>query len=207
MRIHEKVSLTEIKKAIKEKFTGVITQLPPVKSRVKRQERQREIKSFKILEKDEQDVVFHVVCAGGTYIRKLIHDLGGALKVGAHMLELRRTREVIFKEDYKKYPSINLYDFEKIAESYKSGNEGPLRKIIIPGEIISELYSVVQVKKEFTDKILHGSPIYYEYLKNSKDKENEGKFCVFEGERFIGVYKVTAEGKIFGRPEFVLQPI
>jgi len=65
----------------------------------------------------------------------------------------------------------------------------------------------VQIKKEFADKILHGSPIYYEHLKNIKDKENEGKFCVFEEEKFIGVYKVTAEGKIFARPEFVLQPI
>ena len=203
MRIHKDISLKEIEKAVKKEFIGKITQLPPVKSRVKRQERQREIKNFKILEKDGQNILFQVECEGGTYIRKLIHDLGGALKVRAHMLELRRIRAGIFKEE----DSVNLYDFEKIVESYKSGDEGGLRKIIIPGEIISELYPVVQIKKEFADKILHGSPIYYEHLKNIKDKENEGKFCVFEEEKFIGVYKVTAEGKIFARPEFVLQPI
>jgi len=203
MRIHKDISLEEIEKAIEKEFIGKITQLPPVKSRVKRQERQREIKNFKILEKDGQNILFQVECEGGTYIRKLIHDLGSALKVRAHMLELRRTRAGIFEEEN----SVNLYDFEKIAESYKSGDEDPLRKIIIPGEIVSELYSVVQIKKEFADKILHGSPIYYEHLKNIKDKENEGKFCVFEEKKFIGVYKVTAEGKIFARPEFVLQPI
>ena len=203
MRIHKDLPLEEIEKAVKKEFIGKITQLPPVKSRVKRQERQREIKNFKILEKDGQNILFQVECEGGTYIRKLIHDLGNALKVRAHMLELRRTRAGIFEE----CSSVNLYDFEKIAESYKSGDEDPLRKIIIPGEIVSELYSVVQIKKEFADKILHGSPIYYEHLKNIKDKENEGKFCVFDEEKFIGVYKVTAEGKIFARPEFVLQPI
>jgi len=203
MRIHKDISLKEIEKAVKEEFTGKITQLPPVKSRVKRQERQREIKNFKILEKDGQNILFQVECEGGTYIRKLIHDLGNALKIRAHMLELRRTKAGIFEES----SSVNLYDFEKIAESYKSGDEGGLRKIIIPGEIISELYPVVQIKKEFADKILHGSPIYYEHLKNIKDKENEGKFCVFEKEKFIGIYKVTAEGKIFARPKFVLQPI
>jgi len=203
MRIHKDIPLKEIEKAVKKDFMGKITQLPPVKSRVKRQERQREIKSFKILEKEGQNILFRVECEGGTYIRKLIHDLGNSLKVRAHMLELRRTRAGIFEEE----DSVNLYDFEKIAESYKSGDEDALKKIIIPGEIISELYPVVQIKKEFADKILHGSPIYYEHLKNTKDKEKGGKFCVFEEDMFVGVYKITAEGKIFARPEFVLQPI
>ena len=198
MRIHKDISLEEIEKAVKKEFIGKITQLPPVKSRVKRQERQREIKNFKILEKEGQNILFQVECEGGTYVRKLIHDLGRALKISAHMLELRRTRAGIFEEKN----SISLYEFEKATKDKKS-----MEKIIISGEIISKLYPVVQVKKEFSDKILHGSPIYYEYLKNIKDRGNEEKFCVFEGEKFIGVYKVTAEEKIFARPEFVLQPI
>jgi len=207
MRFHEDVELKKVEKVINEKFIGKIIQLPPVKSRVKRQEREREIKSFEILEENGKDFLFEVECGGGTYVRKLIHDLGTGLKVGAHMLELRRTKAGIFSEGDKKYPTMNLYEFEKAIKEYKEGKEEKLKKIIIPGEIISELYPIVQVKKEFSDKILHGSPVYYEYLKNIKDKENEGKFCVFEGEKFIGVYKVTAEEKIFARPEFVLQPI
>tara|TARA_Y100000034_G_scaffold127742_1_gene181146 strand:- start:5915 stop:8101 length:2187 start_codon:yes stop_codon:yes gene_type:complete len=71
MRIHEDVSLDIIKKTIKEKFLGKIRQIPPVKSRVKRQERIREIKKFDILEKDGKNILFHVECEGGTYIRKL----------------------------------------------------------------------------------------------------------------------------------------
>ena len=46
MRIHKEVSLKKIEKAIKEKFLGVIIQKPPKKSRVKRQEREREVKKF-----------------------------------------------------------------------------------------------------------------------------------------------------------------
>lgn len=198
MRLHKDVSLAEVKKAIKEKFTGKITQLPPVKSRVKRQEREREIKSFKILEKDGQNILFSVVCEGGTYIRKLIHDLGGYLGCGAHMLELRRVRAGIFDEK----DSVNLYDFEKMM-----GDKEELKKIIIPGEIVAEIYPVVQIKKEYVDKILHGSPIYYEYLKDDSKKLKKDRFCIFEGEQFIGIYRVTAEGEIFARPEFVLQPI
>ncbi len=202
MKIHKDISLEKIKKAIEEKFTGKITQMPPVKSRVKRQEREREIKKFELLEEDGQNILFRAEVEGGTYIRKLIHDLGTNLKTGAHMLELRRIRAGIFKEDDEKYPSINLYELEKAAKDEKL-----LRKIIIPGEIVSELYPVVQIKKEFVDRILHGSPIYYEHLKNRKPNEIKGKFCVFEGDIFIGIYKVTAEEKIFARPEFVLQPI
>jgi len=47
-----------------------------VKSRVKRQEREREIKKFDLIEKDGQDILFRAEVQGGTYIRKLIDDLG-----------------------------------------------------------------------------------------------------------------------------------
>jgi len=73
MRIHKEVELKEIEKIIKKKFTGVIKQTPPVRSRVKRQEREREIISFEILEQDEnkKDFLFKTKVQGGTYIRKL----------------------------------------------------------------------------------------------------------------------------------------
>ncbi len=210
MRLHKDISLEKIKDTIKRKFKGIISQRPPVKSRVKRQEREREIKVFEILEKKGQDVLFRVACQGGTYIRKLIHDLGTELGVGAHMLELRRTRAGIFSENNKEYPSINLYDFEKIVKAFQKNpekNELALRKIIIPGEVISELYPSIQVKKEYVDRVLHGSPIFYNHLEDIKKKIKGKRFCVFEEDRFIGIYKVTSEGKIFARPEFVMQPV
>ena len=74
MRIHKDIPLKEIEKAIKEKFTGKIIQMPPVKSRVKRQERQREIKKFQLLEKNNKDILFHTEVEAGTYIRKLISN-------------------------------------------------------------------------------------------------------------------------------------
>ena len=148
----------------------------------------------------------HNFLAEGNFVVSNCHNLGENIG-GAHMLELRRTKAGIFSEEDKKYPAVNLYEFEKAIKEYKEGKEEKLRKIIIPAEIVSELYPIVQIEKKFVDKILHGSPIYYEHLKNTKDKENEGKFCAFEEEKFIGVYKVTAEEKIFARPEFVLQPV
>ena len=197
MRIHKDVSLEKIKKIIKEKFMGKIQQLPPVKSRVKRAEREREIKKFELLEKQGQNILFRVECQAGTYIRKLIHDLGQDIG-GAHMLELRRTRAGIFKED----DSVNLYDFEKAL-----GDEKKLRKIIIPAEIISEIYPVVQIKKDNIDKILTGKPISHDDVKDKVKIDKDKTICVFNKDRFIGMYKIINEKEIFAKPEFVMQPI
>ena len=196
MRVHGEISIEELKKIIDEKFLGKIKQRPPVKSRVARVLREREIKKFEILEKQEKDFLFHVECQGGTYIRKLIDDLGRELGTGAHMLELRRTRAGIFGER----ESVNLYDLEKAAK-----DEEKLKEIIIPGEIVSELFPVIQINKD-VEKILRGQPIYEENL-TEKNKVNIGeRVSVFSGDRFIGVFKVINSGRIFAKSEFVFQP-
>ena len=206
MRIHEDVSLSKIKEAIKKSFTGKIMQKPPVRSRVKREEREREIMNFELIEKEGKDILFRAEVQGGTYIRKLVDDLGKNLGVGAHMLELRRVRAGIFKENDEKYPSVNLYDFEKAVDEYKAGKEGKLKNIIILGDVVSELFPVVQIKESYSKKLLHGSPIHTEYLKGEV-KTEEGKVCVFAGDRFIGVYSVVNKEGIFAKADFVLQAI
>ena len=219
MRLHEDVELEKIKKIIKEKFTGKIKQTPPVKSRVKRVEREREIISFEIFEKEgmqgqeslrasskhsqSNDILFKTEVQGGTYIRKLIDDLGKELNIGAHMLELRRIRAGIFKED----SIVNLYDFEKAVDEYENGNEKNLRKIIIPAEIISEVYPVLKIKPDNLKKILTGKPIMFEDLKKTQ-KENIGKIIsIFCENKFIGMYKVINSGEMFAKAEFVMQKI
>jgi H/ACA ribonucleoprotein complex subunit 4 len=203
MRMHEEVSIDKINKVIADKFSGIIKQTPPLKSRVKRQEREREIKNFELLEQNNNDILFKVTCQGGTYIRKLIDDLGKELNVGAHMLELRRIRAGIFQEA----TCIDLYNFEKAVEEYKNGDEKSLRKIIIPAEIISELYPIVKVKKEEVKRLWTGKPIFVDdVLENSKVEKDE-IVCVFSEDEFVGIYKVVKEKDIFAKSEFVMQPI
>ncbi|MEK6830113.1 MAG: hypothetical protein AABY15_08415, partial [Nanoarchaeota archaeon] len=189
---------------------GVILQTPPVKSRVKRVEREREIISFEIIEKGEEDgkdYLFRTEVQGGTYIRKLIDDLGKELGIGAHMLELRRVRAGIFKEDDKEYPAINLYDFEKAVDEYQVGNDKNLREMIIPGEIITELYPTVNAKKEVVGKLFNGSPLFIKDLDGKYKVNDEKRVCVFSEEKFIGIYTVINSEDVFAKPEFVLQPI
>lgn len=91
MHLHKPVEVNKLKKVLEE-FIGEIKQLPPIKSAVKRQIRQRKIYYIDIIEIEEQDVLFKIGCQAGTYIRKFCHDVGKKLKVGAHMAQLVRTK-------------------------------------------------------------------------------------------------------------------
>ena len=81
-----------------------------------------------------------------------------------------------------------------------------LKGMIFPAEVISELFPVAQIRSD-EEKILHGQPIYEDNLAYRGDYMNGEKISVFSGKRFIGIFKVVREGRVFARPEFVLQPI
>ncbi|MBI2046905.1 RNA-guided pseudouridylation complex pseudouridine synthase subunit Cbf5 [Candidatus Pacearchaeota archaeon] len=202
MRLHEDINDERLKGEIKN-FTGKIKQLPPVKSRVKREEREREVYSFEILERDEKDrknVLFETEVEAGTYIRKLIHDLGRNIG-GAHMLELRRTKAGIFSEQDSEF--VNLYDFVKAIEEYKNGDESLLRKILIPAEIISGILPVMQARQESVKSLLVGKPIFKEDLAEEL-KVKAGNIAVFCEDRLIEVARIINEKGIIAKPEFVL---
>ena len=198
MRVHKEIEKGKLEEEI-QKFIGKIMQTPPVKSRVKRQEREREVFSWKILEIKGKDVLFETEVEAGTYIRKLISDLGEKIG-GAHMLELRRTRAGIFSEDDENF--VNLYDVEKAAEEMKNGNEEKIRKILISGEeAIKKVLPVAEVKKESLKKLYNGSPIFKEFLESELPKD--GKVAIFCEDIFVGVYEIGKEGNILAKPEFV----
>ncbi|MBS1715356.1 MAG: tRNA pseudouridine(55) synthase TruB [Armatimonadetes bacterium] len=109
-------------------FQGMISQLPPMYSAVKkagkplyayarkgedveREPRNVFIETFELLECDPPRAVFRVVCSGGTYVRTLAHDLGRAVGSGAHVVGLQRTRVGRFDID----DSIDLESVEASA--------------------------------------------------------------------------------------------
>jgi H/ACA ribonucleoprotein complex subunit 4 len=196
MRVHQEIEREKLEEEV-SKFIGKIMQLPPVKSRVKREEREREVFSWRILEQDGKDFLFETEVEAGTYIRKLISDLGDKIG-GAHMLELRRIKAGIFSEEDENF--TNLYDFEKAVESWNNGSEKELRKILIPAEkALEKVLPVSQVKKDAVKQLLTGKPIFKEDI----EKIEGERFAVFCQDRFIGVYKKVKEMAIIARPEFV----
>lgn len=91
------------------RFVGMIEQVPPVFSACKvngsraydlaRKGEEVELKAktlvideMELLRCELPEIVIRVVCSKGTYIRALARDIGVALKSGAHLTALRRTR-------------------------------------------------------------------------------------------------------------------
>ncbi len=130
MHLHKVVPEEQLRKVC-DGFVGAIEQLPPIKSSVKRQLRIRNVYYLNIYEIDGQDVLFKTGTQAGTYIRKLIHDIGKKLECGAHMAELRRTKAGPFTEE----TLVTLQDLADAFHYWKeSGKEDLLRKYIQPVE-------------------------------------------------------------------------
>ena len=113
-----------------QEFVGEIMQKPPIFSAVKKngvrsyklarkgeqvnlEKRKITIRDFKITEINFPELSFEVDCSKGTYIRSLINDFGKALKSGAHLTELRRTKIGEFSVD----DSLKIMDFIKTFKS------------------------------------------------------------------------------------------
>ena len=96
MVLHKDIDEDVVSRTLHEQI-GTITQLPPVKSRVKRVNRERDIYSLDIKSIKGRKVFFEVYCEAGTYIRKLCHDVGEQLGIGAHMQGLERLSAGGFK--------------------------------------------------------------------------------------------------------------
>ena len=193
MHLHHDINLEEIRKIIAEKFIGEIIQKPPVKSAVARRKRKRKIYFWDLLEKEGKDVLFKVGCEAGTYIRKLVHDLGETLGVGAHMTELRRTKAGEFTEDQ----AHSLVVVRDAYEFWKEGDEKLLRKILIPME-----YAIPHVKKIFVkdtaiSSICNGAPVYPKGIvriqKGIVRGETIAVYSLKEELIALGIAKLTSE--------------
>jgi len=106
MTLHGDVDLARLL-AVLEEFVGDLFQRPPVRAAVKRDLRRRRIYYIRDVEADGREVLFRVGCQAGTYIRKLVYDIGEVLQVGAHMRELRRTRAGSFTEADARIVSVD----------------------------------------------------------------------------------------------------
>ena len=156
-RIHQQKDIDQIDNLLKE-FTGEIYQRPPQRSSVKRATRVRRIYEMQRLESADNIILLRVLCEAGTYIRKLIYDIGEVLGTGATMFELRRTRVSVFSEAADKL--VRLHDLVDAIETYKeSKEEQKIRSIVKPIELALEGVVSVAVKDSAVDALCHGAQV------------------------------------------------
>lgn len=155
MRVHKPVDKEVLLNAINN-YTGQITQMPPIRSAVKRQYRQRRIYYVDVIEIDSQDVLFKIGCQAGTYIRKYCFDFGQKIGVGAHMAELRRTRAGPFDES----TAVTLHDVMDAYYYWKEeGNEEMIKKIIQPVENAVAHLPKIWILDSAVNSLCHGADL------------------------------------------------
>jgi H/ACA ribonucleoprotein complex subunit 4 len=172
MHLHKDVEKHKLVKTMNS-FVGRIKQMPPVKSSIKRQLRERNVYYIEIMEIDVRDVLFKVGCQAGTYIRKLVYDIGKKLGTGANMLELRRTKAGPFDEK----TLVTLQDLKDAYHYYKKeGNDAYLRHCIQPIENAVAHLPKIWVVDTAVNSICHGSNLKLPGISKLHDSINKDDF-------------------------------
>jgi len=140
-------------------LVGEIYQRPPLRSSVKRQLRSKKVYYIHLIEfyPERRMALARVGSESGTYMRKIAHDLGLLMGIGAHMRELRRTRSGPFHENY------NLVTMQELSEAkflwdYKK-DDSLLKKYIMPCEYAVCHMQKIMVNDGAVDAIAHGAHV------------------------------------------------
>ena len=153
-RLHAQVNRERLDMVLRE-FRGKIYQRPPQRSAVKRSTRIREIYELELVEEEGRLLLLRVLCQAGTYIRKLIYDIGEVLGVGATMIELRRTRVSNLYEGNM----VRMHELVDAYHSWKEDKDEKIRKMIMPIETILEPLKSVIIRDSAVDALCHGAQL------------------------------------------------
>lgn len=177
MLLHGEVERKTFEKTFR-KFTGEIIQKPPVKSRVARIERKRKIHSLKIIKIKGREIEFEVRCEAGTYIRKLVHDMGQSIGCGAHMTELRRTKIGPF--DLNESVALAELSGKNVEPLEKALERIGLKKVVVSGEAVA--------------KIRNGSPVFSDFIISQEKADANEMVGIFDGSgSIIAIGKNTGD--------------
>ncbi len=180
-----------------QKFTGDITQIPPMFSALKfegkplyeyarqgieieRKSRQVTIYDITLKKIEESIVILEVSCSKGTYIRTLAEDIGHALGCGAYLKGLERTQTGNFQ----------LSDALTI-EAIEAMSMASREKTLLPVDALLEGLSSIQLTLTETEAIKKGQAIDF----NGKN-DNELRLYGASGQ-FLGVGQPDLQGRLF----------
>ena len=180
-----------------QKFTGDITQIPPMFSALKfegkplyeyarqgieieRKSRQVTIYDITLNKIEESIVILEMSCSKGTYIRTLAEDIGHALGCGAYLKGLERTQTGNFQ----------LSDALTI-EAIEAMSMASREKTLLPVDALLEGLSSIKLTLTETEAIKKGQAIDF----NGKN-DNELRLYGASGQ-FLGVGQPDLQGRLF----------
>lgn len=191
-----------------EGFVGVIEQVPPMYSALKkdgkrlyelarrgqvvdREPRQVTIHEIVLLELHGPRLVFRVRCSKGTYVRTLVEDIARAAGTVAHTMCLHREQV----GDFRSEDMLDLAHAEKLGETGPAGLGGALLPV---DRALANLDAVVLPAPDEA-RFLHGQAA-------ASAPGTQGLVRVYgPGERFLGVAERDADGRLKPRRVFHLE--
>lgn len=193
------VTAAQVERSL-ESFVGVIDQVPPMYSALKRQGKrlydlaragihvEREPRSVetsrvKLVEWSPPTATVEVTCGRGFYMRSLAHDLGEALGCGGHLKELIRLRSGPFNIGN----ATNLDELEDMID------EGTWQEMVFaPDAALQELRTVI-VGRRSEELINHGRPLASGVGVPASRKDERCRAYSVDG-RFVGVLAFDPSG-------------
>jgi H/ACA ribonucleoprotein complex subunit 4 len=150
--LHASVPARDLDRMLVE-FTGPIYQTPPVRSAVKRERRVRTVHRLARIESEGTHHLLDVVADSGTYIRTLAVDLGEALGVGGHLVELRRVATGPFDEA----ASVSLSGLADAVAARREGDPARLLALLHPIEEVWREFPALVLKDAAVSAVAHGA--------------------------------------------------
>ncbi len=190
-RLHTLPSKEKLESVLNQ-FHGEIFQKPPQRSSVSRQTRIRKIYEIEMIEQKERLILLRILCEAGTYVRKIIYDMGEIIGSGATMIELRRTRVGHFSED------SNLVKMHDLVDAYalwkEKSDDSKLLRMIMPIEhTLSEIKSAI-IRDSAVDALCHGAQLAIPGILEISPDIKKGDYA--------GIY--TQKGEIVALAEAIL---
>lgn len=171
MKMSEEKDEEEVKKALKD-FKGVNDQVPPEKSAVKKEEREREVYRLELLDLEQSSALIRVECESGFYVRVLVEQLGEELGTDTEMEELRRTIQGSLTED-------DLDTLQEVVDAYhfykNEGDEEKIREVVKPIERAVGHLKKVAVKDSAVNAVANGSDLGATGISKLQDNISEGE--------------------------------
>jgi H/ACA ribonucleoprotein complex subunit 4 len=189
MKLHRPVEEKKIREVCAS-FIGGISQMPPVRSAVKRVQRTRQVYYLDVMEINGTEVLFRVGCEAGTYIRTLCVDIGKKLGFGAQLMELRRTRVGNITED----AAVTLQDVKDAYVFWKEeGTEDELRRVILPMERLLDVVPKIVVRDSAVDALCHGANLALPGVVEIDEGIKQGEMAAVVSLKSEGVALVSLE--------------
>lgn len=182
---------------IKERFTGYISQVPPLYSALKIEGKRASdlarkgespelkkrgvfIRKLDIISIDllQGLITIDVECSKGTYIRALARDIGEFLGTGGYLKELRRTASGVFSIE----EAVTIDEFRR----YLKGEKIDKNFRYFPEDAVSYLRSIV-IKNSARKGILNGAPFKEDDIIKMEDSDNKPRRILDEDKNLIAI--------------------